>query len=90
MALAQAVMRRSAKNIPLSPESPHTPVATTDVLGIQIIQVPSQTAEPVLSGLHQQVYLTSAFLHHPSPVSLHVPFRVAGTDDRHFGLQKLG
>lgn len=75
--------------IPLSSERPDPPVATADVLGVQVIQIPSQRPEPVLSRLHQKVHFSATFLHHPLLVSLHIPFGVSRANDGDFGLEQF-
>src|SRR5436309_1887052 len=82
-----AHVRFVKEGIPLSSKRPNTPIATTDVLRIQVIQIPPQASEPILSWLHEEINFTSALIHHPLPVTLHVPFGVSGADDWDFGLK---
>lgn len=56
---------------------------------IQIIQIPPQAAEDILSRLDEQIEFSAALLVHPVDVTLHVPLRVPRADDGHFGLQEL-
>lgn len=74
--------------IPLPAESPHAPIAAADVGRIPIVQIPPQTAEFVLARLHQQVDLARHLVHHPLPIAVHVPLRVACAQHRHLGLQQ--
>lgn len=57
---------------------------------VQIVQIPPQTAEPVLPRLEQHVEFAGALLLHPLDVPLHVPLRVSRAQDGHLGLQELG
>lgn len=54
---------------------------------IQIVEIPSQTAEDVLARFEQHIELPSTFLVDPVDVPLHVPLRVSSADDRDLGLQ---
>jgi hypothetical protein len=69
--------------VPLSSEAPDAEVAAADITRIQIVQVPPQTPEPVLTGLDQQVHLASRFLLHPVDVPLHIEVGVSGANDGH-------
>ena len=56
---------------------------------IQIVEIPSQTSEDILTRFEQHIKLPSAFLVDPVNVPLHVPLRVSSADDRDLGLQQL-
>ena len=56
---------------------------------IQIVEIPSQTSEDILTRFEQHIKLPSAFLVDPVNVPLHVPLRVARADNRDLGLQQL-
>ena len=76
--------------VPLSSEAPNTIVATADITGVQIVQIPPQTPEPVLAGLNEQIHLSSRFLLDPLNVTLHIELRVSSADDGHLHVQELG
>jgi hypothetical protein len=75
--------------IPLSSEAPDAKVAAADITGIQVVQIPPQTPEPVLTRLDQQVHLASRFLLHPFDIPLHVEVSVTSADDGHLHVQQL-
>lgn len=56
---------------------------------VEIVQVPTETAEDILARLEQNIKFPRALLPHPVDVPFHVPLSVASRDDRHLGLQKL-
>lgn len=58
-------------------------------MGIQVVEIPSQTAEDVFPRLEQHVELPAALLMHPVDVALHVPLRIARADNGDLGLQEL-
>lgn len=58
-------------------------------MGIQIVEIPAQTAENVLTRFKQNVEFTSTFLVDPVDVSFHIPLRVSRADDRDLGLEEL-
>jgi hypothetical protein len=76
--------------ISLSSEAPDTVVATANITGVQIVQVPPQTPESVLAGFNQKIHFSSRLLLHPLNVTLHVELRVSGADDGHLHVQELG
>lgn len=78
------------RNVPLSTESPHSPVTTSDILGVHVVEIPPQTPKGVLPRLQQQVELASGGLVDPFDVPLHVVLRVARHDNRRLGLQQHG
>lgn len=77
----------ASPNLPLAPESPYTPVSTANILGVKVIQVPSQGPKPVLPRLHQDIDLVFTLLHDPPLVTLHVPLGISRADDGYLGLE---
>lgn len=76
-------------NIPLASERPQTPVSARDIMRIQIIQIPAQTAEDILAAFKEDVKFASTLLIDPIDVALHVKWGVSRAEDRNLGLQKL-
>lgn len=58
-------------------------------MGIQIVEIPAQTAENVLTGFEQNVEFTGTLLVDPVDVTFHIPLRVACADDGDLGLEEL-
>ena len=78
------------QNIPLASKRPHAPVTSTNILRIQVVQIPPQAAEPVLAGLHEHVKLSRGRLVDPVNVALHILLRVARDDNGRLGLEEQG
>lgn len=74
--------------IPFSAERPDTPVTACDILGIRIVQVPSQAAECILAGLEEHVKLAARLLLNPLHVTLHIELRVSRADDGELCVKK--
>ena len=73
--------------VSLASESPDSPVSSTDVLRIEVVEIPAQTTEAVLTRLEQDVHLVANSITHPLDVALHVILCVSGGDDWHLGFQ---
>lgn len=67
--------------VSLASKGPDTPVACRYILGIEIVQVPSQTPESVLTWLEQDIHFTANSLCDPIHVTLHVVLGVSGAND---------
>lgn len=57
---------------------------------VQVIQVPAQTAEDVLSRLEKNIELSCALVMNPVDIALHIPLSVPRAQNGDLGLQELG
>ena len=76
--------------VSLSSESIHAPVTARNIMRVQVVQVPSQTPEQVLSRLKQNVHLIAVALCKVVNVLLHIPWRVSRSDDGDLGFEEQG
>lgn len=74
--------------VSLSTESIHAPVTARNVMRVEIVQVPSQTSEQVLTRLKQDVHLVAVTLRQVIYILLYIPRRVTSSDDGYLGLEK--
>ena len=59
-------------------------------MGIEVIQIPAQTAKDILAGLKKHIELASTLLMNPVDITLHIPLRITRAQDGNFSLQQLG
>lgn len=78
------------RTIPFTPECPHTPVTTANILGVHVIEIPSQTSEHVLARLQQDVELSPRLIPDPLDITLQIELGISRADNRELGLQEQG
>ena len=73
--------------VSLASESPDTPVASADVLRIEVVEVPAKTAETVLAWLEQDIHLIANGASYPFNIALHVVVSVSCGNNGHLSVQ---
>lgn len=56
---------------------------------VQVVQIPAQTAEDVLTRLEKKIEFTRTLLVNPVDITFHIPLGVSGTENGDLSLQEL-